>query len=48
MSKLSGEYVIELKFSFEFPNSVPEKTAFFNSTHTLIEGKKLLPILIVA
>ena len=29
MSKLFGEYVIELKFSFEFPNSVPDKNSFF-------------------
>ena len=30
MSKLSGENVIEVKFPFEFPNSVSDKNSFFH------------------
>ena len=36
MSKLSGEFVIEVKCPFEFPNPVPDKKSFFQSDPKII------------
>ena len=41
MSKLSGEYAIEVKFPFEFPNSITDKNSFFQFDPHGFKGKIL-------